>query len=260
MKRKHDLLVIIPAHNEEKNLPLVFEGMRKNRIGEIADVLIINDASTDRTAQIAKQNGAVCISFIFNLGYGNALQMGYKYAAENGYRFLIQIDADTQHDPSNIPILYRALKTPDEEGLLPDIVLGSRFMKGSGAYNPGGLKKIGFIWFGTLVRLFGGGELADATTGLQGLGRRAFSRYARFENFDANYPDANMILEMKLYGYRVLQVPAVMHTRKSGEGMHTGLWKPAKYMVRSTIAIIVAKMRGLSYNYEKKHKNTAGRN
>ena len=247
MKKKHDLLVIIPAHNEENNLPLVFKGMQDIQIDLFADILIIDDASTDSTALIAKQNGAACLSFVFNLGYGNALQMGYKYAKENGYRYLIQLDADTQHDPCNIPILYNALKTPSEDGELPDIVLGSRFMKGSGVYHPGGMKKIGFIWFGTLVRLFGGGELADATTGLQGLNRRAFSHYAVFDNFDARYPDANMILEMKLKGYRILQVPAIMHMRKSGKGMHAGLWKPLKYMVRSTIAIIVAKMRGCFY-------------
>lgn len=255
MKKKHDLLVIIPAHNEEENLPAVFEGMREKHIDLIADILIINDASTDRTAEIAERNGAVCITFVFNLGYGNALQMGYKYANEKGYGYLVQMDADAQHDPCNIPVLYHALKTPDKDGELPDIVLGSRFMKGSATYYPGFMKRLGFIWFGTLVRLFGGGELADATTGLQGLSRRAFARYAGYDNFDANYPDANMILEMKLQGYRVLQVPAVMHMRKSGEGMHTGLWKPTKYMVRSTIALIVARMRGWSYENGKKNKS-----
>lgn len=247
MKKKHDLLVIIPAYNEEKNLPLVFEGMREKQIQQYADILIINDASRDRTPEIAVRNGAACITFIYNLGYGNALQMGYKYAAENGYRFLIQIDADTQHDICNIPILFQALTTPSADGTLPDIVLGSRFMKGSAEYHPGFLKKLGFIWFGSLVRLFGGGELADSTTGLQGLNRKAFSHYARFENFDAKYPDANMILEMKLLGFNILQVPAVMHMRTSGKGMHTGLWKPIKYAVRSTIAIIVARMRGWYY-------------
>lgn len=244
MKKNHDLLVIIPAHNEEKNLPLVFEGMRKNQVDLYADVLIINDASSDRTADIARENGAECISFIFNLGYGNALQMGYKYANENGYLYLIQIDADTQHDPCNIPVIYNALKTPAEDGVLPDIVLGSRNMKSSGKYNMGMIKQFAFNWLGTLVRMFGGGRLADPTTGLQGLSRRAFSRYAGFDNFDAKYPDANMILEMKLLGYNVLQVPAIMHLRKSGVSMHSGIWKPAKYMVRSTIALIVARMRG----------------
>ena len=239
-------LIINPElrNNEEKNLPLVFEGMRKNQVDLYADVLIINDASSDRTADIARENGAECISFIFNLGYGNALQMGYKYANENGYLYLIQIDADTQHDPCNIPVIYNALKTPAEDGILPDIVLGSRNMKGSGKYNVGMIKQFAFNWLGTLVRMFGGGRLADPTTGLQGLSRRAFSRYAGFDNFDAKYPDANMILEMKLLGYNVLQVPAIMHLRKSGVSMHSGIWKPAKYMVRSTIALIVARMRG----------------
>lgn len=244
MKKNHDLLVIIPAYNEEENLPLVFEGMCKNQVDLIADILIIDDASSDHTAEIAVQNGAECISFVCNLGYGNALQMGYKYAYENGYLYLVQLDADTQHDPGNIASLYQALKTPSEDGVLPDIVLGSRNMKGSGEYNAGIMRKIGFAWFKTLFRLFGGGSLSDPTTGLQGISRRAFSRYAGFDNFDANYPDANMILEMKLYGFNILQIPAVMYSRNSGESMHAGMWKPIKYMVRSTVAIIVARMRG----------------
>lgn len=243
IEKKHDLLIVIPARNESRNLPAVFAGLRENRVDHLADVLIVDDASCDETAAVARQNGAACISFLCRLGYGNALQMGYKFARERGYRYLIQMDADTQHDPCNIRPLYEALQRPDEDGLLPDIVLGSRFMQGSGAYEPGLFKKIGFRWFGFLVRLMGGGKLADATTGLQGLSRRAFSRYARFDHFDADYPDANMILEMKLLGYRIVQVPAVMHARGTGKGMHAGLWSPVKYMVRSTVAVIVAKMR-----------------
>ena len=245
MEKKRDLLIVIPAYNEGKNLPLLFRAMGEKEVDQIADILIVDDASDDQTAEIARQNGAACISFLCNLGYGNALQMGYKYARELGYRYLIQLDADMQHDPCNIPVLYEALQTPGEDGALPDIVLGSRFMKGSGEYNPGLMKRIGFRWFSLLVRLLGGGVLADATTGLQGLSRRAFCYYAGFDHFDANYPDANMILEMKLRGYRVLQVPAVMHLRQMGTGMHAGIWSPIKYMVRSTIAVIVARMRTL---------------
>jgi glycosyltransferase involved in cell wall biosynthesis len=243
MEKKHDLLIVIPAHNEENNLPQLFDSLRKNQVNEIADMLIVDDASTDSTAAIAGENSAECISLIYNLGYGNALQMGYKYAAENGYDYLIQMDADLQHDPCNIAVIYDRLKTPCEDGIMPDIVLGSRFMKGSGEYRPGVLKKLGFRWFRFLFRLLGGGELADATTGLQGLSRRAFGHYAGFDNFDAKYPDANMILEMKLLDYRVLQVPAVMHTRADGKGMHAGMWKPIKYAVRSTIAVVIARMR-----------------
>ena len=244
MEKKHDLLIIIPAHNEEKNLPLLFERMREERVDSIADVLVIDDASTDGTAEAARRGGAACISLICNLGYGNALQMGYRCAFENGYDYLIQMDADLQHDPCNIPVIYEALKTPcGADGAGPDIVLGSRFMEGSGPYDPGILKKIGFRWFSFLVRLLGGGYLADATTGLQGLDRRAFTRYAGFDCFDADYPDANMILEMHFRGYKILQVPAVMHMRTTGTGMHDGLWGPAKYMVRSTIAVVIARMR-----------------
>ncbi len=243
MEKKHDLLVVIPAHNEEKNLPGLFADMEEQGVFRLADVLVVDDASTDATARIAGESGAGCISFLSNLGYGAALQMGYQYASLQGYDYLIQMDGDRQHDPCNVPLLYERLKTPCEDGVKPDIVLGSRFLPGSAPYDPGALKKLGFHWFSFLTRLLGGGELADATTGLQGLSRRAFAHYAGFDNFDASYPDANMILEMKLLGFRVIQVPAVMHVRASGKGMHAGIWNPVKYMVRSTVAVVIAWMR-----------------
>ena len=244
MEKKHDLLIIIPAHNEEKNLPRLLERMRADGIDALADVLVIDDASTDGTAEAARRGGAGCISLICNLGYGNALQTGYRFAYTKGYDYLIQMDADLQHDPCNIPVISKALRTPcGEDGRGPDIVLGSRFMEGSSAYDPGIMKRIGFRWFRFLVRLMGGGDLADATTGLQGLSRRAFGRYAEFDCFDAEYPDANMILEMSLLGYQVLQIPAVMHMRTIGTGMHSGLWKPVNYMVRSTVAVMIARIR-----------------
>ena len=87
-----------------------------------------------------------------------------------------------------------------------------------------------------MIRLLSGKKIADSTTGLQGLSSRAFRYYERFDNFDAKYPDANMILQMILLGYNVRQVPAVMHTRTVGKGMHSGIWNPIKYMLRSTIA------------------------
>lgn len=243
MVKKHDLLIVIPAHNEEKNLPRLFAEMREWKIDQFADILVIDDASSDGTAAAARQNGAECISFIYNLGYGNALQMGYKYAVINHYEHLIQMDADLQHDPCNIPRIYECLQTPSENGSFPDIVLGSRFMEGSGPYDPGAMKRLGFRWLSTLVRLLGGGKLADATTGLQGFGSRAFSHFAAFDCFDASFPDANIILEMMLLGYTVVQIPAVMHDRTDGTGMHTGIWKPIKYMVRSTIALVIVWMR-----------------
>lgn len=244
-EKKKDLLIIIPAHNEENNLPKVFETMDRYDVRSFADILVINDASNDSTERVIKDNGAECITFIFNLGYGNALQAGYKYAADNDYKYIIQMDADGQHDPCNIKPIYDCLLSEEK----PDVALGSRFMDGSGEYDPGFAKRLGFRWFAFLFRIFGGDKLHDATTGLQGLSKAAFSYYAGFDNFDAKYPDTNMILEMKLLGFKIKPVPAVMHLRTEGKGMHSGIINPIKYMLRSTIAVVTVWIR---YKFYKK--------
>ena len=245
MDRK-DLLVIMPAHNEEENLPRLLDQMAAERVSQIADVLVINDASEDATASIISAHGYRMISNVFCLGYGGAIQVGYKYAAQAGYQYVIQIDADGQHDPSNIPVLYERLLRRDEEGKCPDIVLGSRYLEGSKSFPPSPAKRLAHRMFRALIRLTTGQTITDPTTGLQGLSRRAFSCYAQYNNFDVKYPDANMLMQMLLLNYRVVEAPALMHPRTAGVSIHSGL-KPLWYMIRmlySTLAIVL-RIKGL---------------
>ena len=123
------LLIIIPAYNEEESIQGVFDGLDRYGIYDYADILVIDDASTDRTAEIAGLNGAHCISFAYNMGYGNALQAGYKFATVHGYDYIVQMDADGQHDACNVETIYKTLINNREK---TDIVLACRFMPGSG--------------------------------------------------------------------------------------------------------------------------------
>ncbi len=231
------LLVIIPAYNEEKNIGPFLEKLNRAVSAEEADVLVIDDASTDGTAAIAEDMGCIVVSNVFNLGYGGGLQTGYKYALKHGYDFVIQIDADGQHDACNIERLYRKLLESDSEGEPWDIVLGSRFLAGSETYPVSPLRRFGGCIFRFLIRLGTGRRITDPTTGLQGLSRRAFSFYAGYNHFDDKYPDANMLMQMLLMGFSVEEVPAVMHPRTEGVSMHSGL-KPVLYMFRMTFSII----------------------
>lgn len=228
------LLIIIPAYNEEKSLGRVLEDLRNDDIASVADVLVMNDASTDSTAEIAWNGGAACVTHVFNLGYGGGLQVGYKYADRHRYRYVIQIDGDGQHDVSNVAKLYSELTSERR----PDIVLGSRFMEGSSPYEPGLLRKTAYSWFRWMLKRMTGQSIADPTTGLQGLSRRAIRFYSRFRHFDDRYPDANMLAQMMLLGFRVEQIPAVMHYRTSGSSMHSGLIKPAIYMIRMSLSLL----------------------
>lgn len=239
---KKDLLIIIPAYNEEKNIVRVFEQLEKLGIPAIADILVIDDASTDDTGRIVREWKYELITHIYNLGYGSALQLGYKYAVRRNYDYVIQMDADGQHDACNIPVIYEALKGKGFDGKKTDIVLGARFMEGSSDFPVSMLKKAAYVMFRFLIRWVTGRRIADPTTGLQGLGRDAFVYYSEYNHFDDKYPDANMLMQMILLGYRVEEVPAVMHARKSGESMHSGL-KPVWYMLRMTFSMLTVVFR-----------------
>ncbi len=241
-KKQKDLLIIMPAYNEEKNIVPVLEKLEKPEIAEIADVLVMNDASSDSTNWVVKFHGHTLVTHVFNLGYGSALQLGYKYAIRRDYKYVIQMDADGQHDVCNIPKLYERLKMADADGRYPDIVLGSRFMKESAAYPVSLVRKVAYAWFRQMIRAFTGRKIADPTTGLQGLSRKAVLYYSKYKHFDDRYPDANMIIQMILLGFRIDEIPAVMHARTEGKSMHAGL-KPIVYMFRMTFSILAVVFR-----------------
>ena len=242
MKKQKELLIIMPAYNEEKNIEAVLCELEKPEIASIADILVMNDASSDSTNWVVKAHGHTLVTHVFNLGYGSALQLGYKYAIRRKYKYVIQMDADGQHDVCNIPKIYEALQTRDENGELPDIVLGSRFMEGSTDFPVSPAKKIAFAWFRTMLKLGTGRSISDPTTGLQGLSWRTFLFYSKYDNFDDKYPDANMLMQMLLLGFRVREIPAVMHMRTEGVSMHSGL-KPILYMFRMTFSILAVWIR-----------------
>jgi len=242
MEKQKELLIIIPAYNEGKNIGGLLDQLEQPDIREIADILVMNDASTDNTGEIVRSRGHKVVNHVYNLGYGSGLQVGYKYATRKGYRYVIQMDADGQHDVSNVKKLYDTLLQTDEKGRHPDIVLGSRFVEGSETYPVSFIKKVAYILFRLLIRIGTKRKIMDPTTGLQGLSRRAFSFYARYNHFDDRYPDANMIMQMMLLGFWVEEVPAIMHTRVEGVSMHSGL-KPILYMFRMVFSIIAVWVR-----------------
>ena len=241
-KRQKKLLVIIPAYNEEKNIGELLDRLSESSISEIADVLIMDDASKDNTRKIVLEKGMEVVTHVFNLGYGSGLQVGYKYAVRNDYDYVVQMDADGQHDICNVESIYNKLITADEKGKCPDIVLGSRFLEGSQSFPISKVKKLAIRLFRLLIRLGTGQKIKDPTTGLQGLSRRAVEFYAGYNHCDDKYPDANMIMQMILLGYRVVEIPSVMHARVEGVSMHSGL-KPIIYMLRMMFSIIAVWIR-----------------
>ncbi len=247
LKLDEKLLILIPAHNEEKNIATVLKDIY-DRYGDV-NVLVIDDGSTDSTADIAKSCGAMVVSHVYNMGYGVSLQTGYKYAVIHGYDYIIQIDADGQHDVCNIENIYNELV---RDGGKYDVVLGSRFLADDNSLKEGIAKRIAIGFFDMAIKLVTRKKFTDPTSGLQGLSRRAFTEYSLYDNFDSDYPDANIITKMLLDGYKFKEVPAVMHPRMYGVSMHSGWWNNLRYMVIVTINIGVVVIRFYMINKRKK--------
>ncbi len=255
-----DYLLVIPAYNEEKAIGGVLEKIIEGGYTDRLDVLVVNDCSSDNTAAVVANYPEIhLISHVFNLGYGSALQTGYRFAVKHDYKYVLQMDADGQHDVCNIDILMDALAKPDENGVLPDIVIGSRFEESSESFKISLVKKLSISFFRMLIKLTTKRKILDPTSGLQALDRSAFEYYAGYLNFDNDYPDANMIIQMLMMGYEIVEVPSVMHLRVTGTSMHSGFIKPLIYMLMMPLNIFAVYMRlrsGSSKKVEKRRVQT----
>jgi glycosyltransferase involved in cell wall biosynthesis len=221
---------LIPAHNEAENLPIVLKSVKK--LMPDSDILIVDDGSEDDTAQVAETNGALVVKLPYNMGYGAAVQTGYHYAIDNGYERLLQMDADGQHRPEDAASLLRVLEEKNA-----DIVLGCRFMPGSGDYEMPFLRRFGQAYLRFFVRLLTGKQFADPTTGFQAVSRRAIRLYAQ-DVFPTDYPDADVLVMLCKAGMKVEQQPVTMKQRMFGMSMHSGL-KWVYYLFRMTLALLV---------------------
>jgi len=224
---KKDLLIILPAYNEEANIGTFLQKLKDSSILELADIVVINDASSDATPSIVKDLEIPMINHPYNLGYGAALQTGYKYAVAENYKYLIQIDSDGQHDVCNIPRIYEKLTKKEDT---PDLVIGTRFHRDSRSFSISWAKKIAIRFFRRFIKITSRMTVTDPTSGLQGMNRKVFRYYSHYDNFDTNYPDANMIVQMSLLGFNIQEIPAVMHAREGGKSMHFGIIEPILYM------------------------------
>jgi glycosyltransferase involved in cell wall biosynthesis len=223
----------MPAHNEAANIDAVLSGLAG--IGIDADVLVVDDASADDTAARARAHGATVVTLPCNLGYGGAVQTGFKYAIAHGYDIGVLMDADGQHDVSGIPTLLRAVESGET-----DVALGSRFL-GRMEYASGWVRRLGMQVFRAIVRRVTHWPLTDPTSGFQALSREVMEFFAQ-DNYPSDYPDADTLIVLHHAGFRVVEVPVTMRARLSGESMHSSL-KPIYYVIKMTLSILVVLLR-----------------
>ena len=222
----------MPAYNESRAIGKVTAAV-KACLPE-ADVLVINDGSSDDTAGIARQAGARVVSLPFNMGYGAALQTGYKYAWKKGYNYILQMDADGQHEPAFLRDILRELETGPA-----DVVIGSRYLREE-SYRPSFARRQGMRLFAGLTSAIIKQKISDPTSGFQGFCKPVLN-FLVSDYFPADYPDADFIIMLHKCGFRIKEVPVVMKAG-FGKSMHSGA-KPVYYIFKMILSILVTLLR-----------------
>ena len=216
---KRDTLVFIPAWNEEQNLAAVLVELRK----EIpdADILVVDDGSIDRTADVAREHGANVLSFEENRGLRAAIAAGYGYAAEHGYAFCGRVDADGQHPVAELRRLLEVVRSG-----AADVAVGSRFATPGGngfsreRYESSAARRLGTGLLRRSIEMVLDRPFHDATSGMYAVNDRAMPILAR--PYSSGAPEVEAVLRLHEEGLRVDEIPVEMRERAGGESKLQG--------------------------------------
>jgi glycosyltransferase involved in cell wall biosynthesis len=225
-------LIVLPAYNEAESVAgVVREVLEKV---PASTVLVVDDGSSDRTGEIARLAGAQVATLPYNLGVGGAMRVGFRYAVENRFHVVVQIDADGQHDPASVPALLQALESAD-------LVLGARFA-GKGAYRVRGPRRWAMSVLAFALSRAAGTTLTDTTSGFRASGPRAIELFAR--HYPAEYlgDTIESLVIAARSGLVVTQIPVAMRPRAGGIPSQNP-FKAAAYLARAVLALGFASMR-----------------
>lgn len=221
---KKELLIVIPAYNEEENIENVVEFICKNY--PQYDYVVVNDGSKDKTADICKKNGYELLDLPVNLGLAGAFQAGLKYAYEKDYSYAIQFDADGQHRPEFIEPMLVAIK----EGY--DIVIGSRFLNSRKGTS---LRMLGSKMITIAIKLTTKTRISDPTSGMRMFSKTMIKEFAKNLNYG---PEPDTVSYLLKNGAKVKEVQVTMDERQFGES-YLNFVASMKYMIKMLLSIYV---------------------
>ena len=220
---KSELLIVIPAYNEEENIKNVVE-LIKNQYCQY-DYIVVNDGSKDKTADICYENGYEILDLPVNLGLAGAFQAGLKYAYKKDYQYAIQFDADGQHRPEYIANMLERIK----EGY--DIVIGSRFVR---VRKDSSMRMIGSRMITVAIKLTTKVRISDPTSGMRMFSRKMIEEFAQNLNYG---PEPDTISYLVKNGATISEVPVTMDERQFGIS-YLNIAGSISYMVKMLISII----------------------
>ena len=236
MVKKHSILVIIPAYNEEENILDTYKSIidynKKNNANY--DVMVINDGSNDNTEQILLNNNIPHIKLIHNLGIGGAVQTGYKYSLEHDYDIAVQFDGDGQHDINYIKIITDPIINGE-----CDMCIGSRFVtKSKEGFKSSAARRLGINIISFNIKLKTRKKIYDTTSGFRAVNKKIIKMFAN--NYPTEYPEPISTVRVIKNGYNVIEKPVIMHERMGGKSS-IGSWKNAYYMINVILSILLSK-------------------
>jgi len=229
------VLAIVPAFNEERSLPAVVSGLRRS--APSVDVCLVDDGSTDGTADVARSLGVTVLSLPVNLGIGGAVQTGYRWARDHGYDVAVQVDGDGQHDATYLPALVDAVGAGRAA-----LAIGSRFAgpRIAGAFRSTWPRRAGIRYLSWMLRLRCGARVTDPTSGFRAAGRQAIELFAR--SYPPDYPEPESIAVAARAGLTVTEVPVRMSERLHGESSISA-WRSFYYLVKVSLALVLLPTR-----------------
>jgi glycosyltransferase involved in cell wall biosynthesis len=229
-------IVFLPAWNEEEKLGAVLDELRQGLPD--ADLLVVDDGSTDATAEVARAGGAEIVSFSQNRGLPAGIAAGYAYAHQHGYELCGRVDADGQHPVVELERLLERVR----EGEC-DVAVGSRFASGEGfapyRYKPSGPRRFGTALLRRAMRIALRRPFLDATSGMYAANAKALPVLA--QPYVTEAPEVEALLRLSEAGLRVDEVPVEMRERAGGESKLRG--KKSLLVVLTVIGTLFAFLR-----------------
>lgn len=218
-----DLLIIIPAYNEESNIERVVNRLLKDF--PQYDYVVVNDGSRDQTAELCRKNHYNVLDLPVNLGLAGGFQAGIKYAFVRGYSYAVQLDGDGQHRPEYIEPMLEMMK----KGY--DIVIGSRFIYGK---KPRSMRMMGSNLIESAIRLTTGATIKDPTSGMRMFNKKMIEEFAKGLNYG---PEPDTISYLLKQGAKVAEVPVIMDERLAGASYLTPV-NASRYMIQMLVSIL----------------------
>lgn len=233
-------VLLIPAYNEEEALPALLHEIRTHCPG--LPTVVINDASTDRTAAVARAAGATVLDLPVNLGVAGAMQAGFRWALRHNYRYAIRCDSDGQHPPASIPDLAAHMHTTNA-----DLVIGSRALA-PGSFDNSRLRRLGIGYLSRFLSLICRHRVTDPTSGFQMINRLLIHYFAH--EYPSDYPEPESLALLRRQGYRFSEVGVPFRPRQGGTSSLHG-FSSLYFACKVTFALLIDRARGVDTRYSR---------